>query len=163
MPQSFFSLSTTTPAGKPYPLEAHRGKVVLVVNTATKCGLTPQFDGLEKLHQKYKDQGLVVLGFPCDQFANQEPNSDEVMEEVCRVNHGVTFPLMAKSEVNGPRTNPVFGFLKKKTKGLFGLEKPIVWNFGKFLVSKDGTKVLRYAPTTEPAKLEEDILRLLKD
>jgi len=159
-PPSFFDLAATTPAGKPYPMEDLHGKVVLVVNTATQCGLTPQFDGLEKLHQKYKDKGLVVLGFPCDQFAHQEPTADADMESVCRMNHGVTFPLMAKSDVNGPNTNDVFRFLKKKTKGLLG--EDIKWNFGKFLVAKDGTTVKRFAPTTEPAKLEATIAKLLQ-
>jgi len=130
-----------------------------VVNTATQCGLTPQFDGLEKLHQKYKDQGLVVVGFPCDQFANQEPLTDAQMEETCRMNHGVTFPLMAKSDVNGPNTNPVFRFLKERNKGILG--EDIKWNFGKFLVAKDGTTIERYAPTTVPADLEKDIVQVL--
>jgi len=158
-PQNFFELSTQTPSGKPYPLEAHRGKVVLVVNTATQCGLTPQFDGLEKLHQKYKDRGLTVVGFPCDQFAHQEPLTDAQMEETCRLNHGVTFSLMAKSDVNGPQTNAVFQFLKAKNKGILG--EDIKWNFTKFLVGRDGTTVERYAPTTEPATLEKDIEKLL--
>lgn len=161
MSQSFFSLTATTPGGKPYPMENLRGKVVLVVNTATKCGLTPQFTALEALHQKYKDQGLAVVGFPCDQFAHQEPHSDSQMEEVCRVNHGVTFPLMAKSEVNGPAAHPVYRFLKARTKGFFGIEKPIAWNFAKFLVAKDGSKVLRFAPPTDPMLLEADIRKLL--
>lgn len=159
-PTSFFDLSATTPAGKPYPMDGLKGRVVLVVNTATQCGLTPQFDGLEKLHQKYKDQGLAVVGFPCDQFAHQEPTADADMESVCRMNHGVTFPLMAKSDVNGPNTNPVYQFLKKKNQGLMG--EDIKWNFGKFLVGKDGTTVERFAPTTEPVQLEATIEKLLK-
>jgi len=160
MATSFFDLETVTPAGKPYPFAAHQGKVVLVVNTATQCGLTPQFEGLEKLHQTYKDQGLVVVGFPCDQFANQEPLGDAEMVETCRMNHGVTFPLMAKSDVNGPNTNPVFRFLKEKNKGILG--EDIKWNFGKFLVSKDGQTIERYAPTTVPADLEKDVKKMLK-
>ena len=159
MPSSFFDLSTKTPAGQSFPLSSLEGKVVLVVNTATQCGLTPQFDGLEKLHQKYKDQGLAVIGFPCDQFAHQEPLSDAEMAETCRLNHGVTFPLMAKSEVNGPGTNEVFRFLKEKNKGLFG--EDIKWNFTKFLVATDGVTIERYAPTTEPSQIEKDIAKLL--
>jgi len=158
---SFFDLSATTPSGQPYPFDALRGKVVLVVNTATQCGLTPQFDGLEKLHQKYKDQGLAVVGFPCDQFAHQEPTEDADMEQVCRRNHGVTFPLMAKSNVNGPQANAVYRHLKARTKGLFGREKAILWNFAKFLVSADGTKVMRFSPTTNPSDLEKHITKML--
>jgi glutathione peroxidase len=132
---SFYDLKATKPNGDTLPFDTLKGKVVLVVNTATQCGLTPQFAGLEALHQKYKDRGLVVLGFPCDQFAHQEPVADADMVEVCRVNHGVTFPLMAKSDVNGPETNEVFRFLKSENKGLLG--EDIKWNFGKFLVSKE--------------------------
>jgi glutathione peroxidase len=159
MSETFFDLATVTPDGKPYPFAAHKGKVVLVVNTATQCGLTPQFEGLEKLHKTYRDQGLVVVGFPCDQFAHQEPLTDDQMVETCRLNHGVTFPLMAKSDVNGPDTNPVFRYLKSENKGLLG--EDIKWNFGKFLVSRDGKTVHRYAPTTVPADLEKDVVKLL--
>lgn len=160
MSDSFYDLSAQTPAGKTVNFEAFRDKAVLVVNTATKCGLAPQFDGLEKLHQQYKDRGLAVIGFPCDQFANQEPVKDSDMEQVCKVNFGVTFPLMAKIDVNGKGTHPVYQFLKSKTKGLFG--DNIKWNFTKFLVSKDGKVIKRYAPTTEPAALAKDIEALVK-
>jgi glutathione peroxidase len=136
-----------------------QGKVVLVVNTATQCGLTPQFTGLEKLYQTYKDEGLVVLGFPCNQFGSQEPLSNEVMEETCLVNHGVTFPLLGKSEVNGPGTNPVFQFLKKRLGGFFGSR--IKWNFTKFLIDRDGKPVKRYAPMVKPEAMEGEIKRLL--
>lgn len=159
----------------------YKGKVLLIVNTASKCGFTPQYDGLEALYQKYKDQGLVVIGFPCDQFAGQEPGSNEQIEEFCRLNHGVTFPLMAKTNVNGPDAEPIFEFLKtvapteeyngfkaKASAKLFktiskSVEKDsdIKWNFTKFLISRDGEKVLRYAPTTEPADFEKDIKELL--
>lgn len=159
MNTTFYDLSAPTPTGKPFSFEALRGKTVLVVNTATKCGLTPQFDGLEKLHQKYKDKGLVVLGFPCDQFAHQEPTADADMEQVCKVNHGVTFALMKKSDVNGPSTNEVFQFLKSKTRGLFG--EAIKWNFTKFLISADGTRVKRFGPTTEPEAIEPHIRKAL--
>jgi glutathione peroxidase len=160
MSDSFYGLSAQTPAGKTVNFEDYKGKVVLVVNTATKCGLAPQFDGLEKLHQKYKDQGLTVIGFPCDQFANQEPVKDADMEQVCKVNFGVTFPLLAKIDVNGVNTHPVYRYLKGKSKGLFG--KDIKWNFTKFLVTKDGRGVVRFAPTTEPATIEKDIVKALK-
>ena len=138
----------------------YTGKVVLVVNTATQCGFTPQFSGLEKLYQQYKDQGLVVLGFPCNQFGSQEPLSNEVMEETCLVNHGVTFPLFEKTEVNGAGTHPVFRYLKQKLGGLFGSR--IKWNFTKFLVDASGRPVKRYSPVTKPEAIEGEIKRLLK-
>lgn len=159
MVENFFDLETVTPEGRPYLFSEHRGRVVLVVNTATRCGLTPQFEGLEALHQKYRARGLVVVGFPCDQFAHQEPLSDDEMVESCRVNHGVSFPLMAKSDVNGPNANSVFQFLKARSQGSPG--EDIAWNFGKFLVSRDGVTVRRYEPTTVPADLEGDLLELL--
>jgi len=153
------------------------GKPVLIVNTASKCGFTPQYDGLEALYQKYKDRGLVIIGFPCDQFAHQEPGSDEEIAEFCRINHGVTFPLMSKVEVNGANEHPVFSFLKaaapteeyhglkakataKMLKGIsktYQKESDIRWNFTKFLVGRDGVTVKRYAPTTEPKDFEKDI------
>jgi len=160
MSDTFYGLSAQTPAGKSVDFKSFEGKAVLVVNTATKCGLAPQFDGLEKLHKTYKDKGLAVIGFPCDQFANQEPVTDHDMEQVCKVNFGVTFPLMAKIDVNGANTHPVFHYLKSRTGGLFG--KDIKWNFTKFLVSADGKVIKRYAPTTVPAKIEKDIQKLLK-
>ena len=154
------------------------GKVLLIVNTASKCGFTPQYDGLEALYQRYKDQGLVIVGFPCDQFAHQEPGSDEEIAEFCRLNHGVTFPLMKKIDVNGPDENPVFTYLKaaapaeeykglkakatqKLLKGISkSVEKPndILWNFTKFLVSKDGQTVQRFAPVAEPKDFEQNII-----
>jgi len=153
------------------------GKPVLIVNTASKCGFTPQYDGLEALYQKYKDRGLVIIGFPCDQFAHQEPGSDEEIAEFCRLNHGVTFPLMSKIEVNGANEHPVFTFLKaaapaeeyhglkakataKMLKGIsktYQKESDIRWNFTKFLVARDGVTVKRFAPTTEPKDFEKDI------
>jgi glutathione peroxidase len=135
------------------------GRPVLIVNTASKCGFTPQYDGLQHLHQEFKDRGLVVIGFPCDQFAHQEPGDDEQIEEFCRVNYGVSFPLSKKVDVNGKDADPVFDFLKERAGGLLG--SGIKWNFTKFLVSPDGTTVKRYAPKTEPAILEPDIEALL--
>ncbi len=128
-----------------------KGRTLLIVNTASKCGFTPQYDDLEKLYQRYKDSGLVVIGFPCDQFAHQEPGSDAAIAEYCRVNHGVTFPLMSKIEVNGKNTHPVFDWLKQQAPGKLG--STIKWNFTKFLVEKDGVTVHRYAPTESPLSL----------
>ena len=136
-----------------------KGKVLLIVNTASKCGFTPQYDGLEALWKKYKDQGLVVIGFPCDQFAHQEPGSDAEIAEFCRLNHGVTFPLMSKIEVNGDNAHPIYKYLKAETKGLLG--SAIKWNFTKFLISRDGTKIERFAPMATPASLEDKIKALL--
>ena len=157
------------------------GKVLLIVNTASKCGFTPQYDGLEALYQKYKDRGLAIVGFPCDQFAHQEPGSDEEIAEFCRINHGVTFPLMKKVDVNGPDEHPVYTYLKsaapvEEYKGLKakatrtmlkGLSKTakkdsdILWNFTKFLINRDGTVVKRFAPVSEPASCEKDIEEML--
>ena len=136
-----------------------KGKVLLIVNTASKCGFTPQYDGLEALWKKYKDQGLVVIGFPCDQFAHQEPGSDAEIAEFCRLNHGVTFPLMSKIEVNGDGAHPIYKYLKSETKGLLG--GAIKWNFTKFLISRDGTKIERFAPMAKPESLEDKIKALL--
>ena len=167
--------------GRDFDFAACEGKVLLIVNTASKCGFTPQYDGLEALYQKYKDKGLVVIGFPCDQFGGQEPGSDEQIAECCRINHGVTFPLMQKSDVNGENENPVFAYLKEAApteeyKGLKakaahamlkGISKSakkdsdILWNFTKFLVNRDGTVVKRYAPVAEPESFEKDIETML--
>jgi glutathione peroxidase len=159
MANDFYTLSANTPHGRPVSMADYRGKVVLVVNTATECGLTPQFEGLERLYQQYKDAGLVVLGFPCNQFGSQEPLSDDEMEHTCLVNHGVTFPLFGKSDVNGPATNPVFRYLKRRLGGWFGSR--IKWNFTKFLIDRQGRPVKRFAPVTKPEALEGQIRRLL--
>ena len=145
--------------GAEVDLAQYEGKVLLIVNTASKCGFTPQYDGLEALYQKYKDQGFVIVGFPCDQFAHQEPGSDEQIAEFCRINHGVTFPLMSKVNVNGKDAHPIYKYLKSETKGLFG--SSIKWNFTKFLINRDGTVIKRYAPTVTPAKMENDIKAML--
>jgi len=155
MADTLFEISTRAGNGKELDLKAYEGKVVLVVNTASKCGFTPQYKGLEELHRKYKDKGLVVLGFPCDQFAHQEPAGDAEIAAFCELNYGVSFPLMAKSNVNGRDTSEVFAFLKSKAKGM------IKWNFTKFLVGRDGRTVLRYAPTVAPEKLTKDIEKAL--
>jgi glutathione peroxidase len=155
MSESFFDFSAVANDGKVVPFDSFKGKVVLVVNTASKCGFTPQYKGLETLYEKYKDQGLVVVGFPCDQFGHQEPGNDAEIAEFCEVNFGVTFPLMSKIEVNGKGTHPVFAFLKDKASGSLG--EAIKWNFTKFLIRRDGVTISRFAPTTEPEKIESDI------
>lgn len=152
---SFYDFHINTSQGKQLSFSDFEGKVVLIVNTATKCGLTPQFTGLEVLHQQYKDSGLVVLGFPCDQFLKQEPLSNEEMAETCLINHGVTFQLTEKINVNGSTTHPIFQWLKSKQKGLFG--KRISWNFTKFLIDKQGNVVKRFSPSTKPEKIEQFI------
>ena len=133
----------------------YKGKVLMVVNTASKCGFTPQYKGLEALYQKYKDQGLVILGFPCDQFAHQEPGDDAQIAQFCEINFGVTFPLMKKIDVNGDNADPVFKFLKSKTRGLLG--SSVKWNFTKFLISRDGSRIERFAPVTTPESLDKKI------
>ena len=159
MESPFYQLAAKTTKGEDLSMADFRGNVVLVVNTATKCGLAPQFDGLEKLHQQYHDNGLVVLGFPCDQFQGQEPETNETMEQVCKINHGVTFTLTAKGDVNGPNTQPVFKYLKNELGGFLGSR--IKWNFTKFLVDRTGKPYKRYAPTTKPETIESDIRKLL--
>ena len=133
----------------------YKGKVLMVVNTASKCGFTPQYKGLEALYQKYKDQGLVILGFPCDQFAHQEPGDDAQIAQFCELNFGVTFPLMKKIDVNGANADPVFKFLKSKTRGLLG--SSVKWNFTKCLISRDGSRIERFAPVTTPESLDKKI------
>lgn len=145
--------------GKELDFAQFEGKVLMIVNTASKCGFTPQYDGLEALNKKYKDQGLVIIGFPCDQFAHQEPGTDEEIAEFCRLNHGVTFQLMSKIEVNGKNAHPIYEYLKGAAKGTFG--NTIKWNFTKFLISRDGQTVKRYAPTVKPEDMEKDIVELL--
>ncbi|MFN8171693.1 MAG: glutathione peroxidase [Candidatus Nanopelagicales bacterium] len=157
--QTLFDLTFTDNHGNEVPLSQYAGHPVLVVNTASKCGFTPQYDGLQELYERFRDEGLVVIGFPCDQFANQEPGDDEQIEEFCRVNHGVTFPLSTKVDVNGDETSPVFAFLKERASGILGSR--IKWNFTKFLVAPDGRTVTRYAPATKPAEIVDDIEKLL--
>jgi len=155
METTIFEMSAIANDGTICEFSQYQGKVLLIVNTASKCGFTPQYRGLEALYKKYKDKGLVVLGFPCDQFAHQEPGSDEEIASFCERNFGVTFPLMKKVDVNGPGAHPVFVWLRKKAHGIIG--DSIKWNFTKFLVSRNGKTVRRYAPTVEPEQLEADI------
>lgn len=145
--------------GDPQDLGDYAGQVVLVVNTASKCGLTPQFEGLQELYTEYSDRGLVVLGFPCDQFAHQEPGSSDEIGEFCQKNYGVTFPMFEKIEVNGSGAHPLYRWLRSEKGGLLG--SAIKWNFTKFLVGRDGAVIERYGPKTEPADLKKDIERAL--
>ena len=179
--ETIYDFKALTSRGKEVDFAQFRGKVLLIVNTASKCGFTPQFAGLEELNQKYKDKGLVVIGFPCNQFKEQDPEGDAKIEEFCQLNYGVTFQIMKKGDVNGPDAEPIFEYLKaqaptedynglkaKAAKTLFkaiskSVEKDsdIKWNFTKFLISKDGETIKRYAPTTEPKDFEKDIEEFL--
>ena len=142
--------------GQDIALSEYRGKVMLIVNTASKCGFTPQFGGLEELHKAYTGKGLVVLGFPCNQFGSQDPGADGEIAEFCQVNYGVSFPMMSKIDVNGPAAHPLYKWLSAEAPGLLG-SKSIKWNFTKFLVGKDGQVIRRYAPTDKPADLAKDV------
>lgn len=155
----FYDLEAKLLNGQTKSMADYAGKTVMVVNTASKCGLTPQYEGLENLYQKYKDDGLVILGFPCNQFGNQEPGDASDIEEFCQVNYGVSFPIFEKIEVNGRNTHPVFKYLKSKLGGLLG--SSIKWNFTKFVVDKNGKPVKRFAPTTKPEAMEHYIKKML--
>ena len=155
-----YDIEYQTASGEQHQLSEHKGKVLLIVNTASKCGLTPQFTGLEKLFQQFKDKDFSVLGFPCNQFANQDPGSDEGIQEFCQMNYGVSFPVYAKIDVNGRDAHPLFSHLSSAAPGLMGSQR-IKWNFTKFLVDSEGTVVKRYAPTTKPQALQADIEGLL--
>ena len=155
-----YDFSAKTLDGQDQPLADYRGKAMLVVNTASKCGFTPQYTGLEKLWGTYKDQGLVVLGFPCDQFGHQEPGDADEIRNFCSLNYDVSFPLYEKVEVNGSAAHPLWKWLKKEKPGLLGMES-IKWNFTKFLVDKNGNVVKRYAPTDTPEQIEKDLASVL--
>ena len=179
--ETIYDFKALTSRGKEIDFNDFKGKVLLIVNTASKCGFTPQFAGLEALYQKYKDQGLVIIGFPCNQFKEQDPGTDGQIEEFCQLNYGVTFQIMKKTDVNGPAAEPVFEYLKTqapaeeyhglKAKGAAMLFKKISksvekdsdikWNFTKFLISRDGKTIKRYAPTTEPKDFETDVEAML--
>jgi glutathione peroxidase len=156
---NFYDLSATTITGEEQSMADYKGKVVLVVNTASKCGFTPQYAGLQELYERYQSKGLVILGFPCDQFAHQEPGSEEEIAEFCQMNYGVTFPMFAKVDVNGKNTHPVIQLLKDNLKSPLG--KAIKWNFTKFLIGPDGTPLKRYEPTVTPEAIEPDIQQQL--
>ena len=179
--KKIYDFKALTSKGKELDFAQFEGKVLLIVNTASKCGFTPQFAGLEALNQKYKDKGLVVIGFPCNQFKEQDPGTDSQIEEFCQINYGVSFQIMKKIDVNGSSADPIFEYLKEQapTKAYNGLkakaakalfktisnsvekDSDIKWNFTKFLISKDGNTIKRYSPTTEPEKMESDIETML--
>ncbi len=153
--------SLTLNTGEQTTLEQYKGKVLLIVNTASKCGFTPQYEGLEALYKKYHDKGFEILGFPCDQFGHQEPGSDEDIAQFCTLNFGVSFPLFKKTNVNGPDANPLFEALKNEAPGLLG-SKRIKWNFTKFLINVEGKVLKRYAPTIKTSSIDSDIAELLE-
>lgn len=159
--QTVFDFEVATSSGELCNLSEYRGKVLLVVNTASKCGFTPQYEGLEALYRKYKDRGLVVLGFPCDQFGHQEPGNMNEIKTFCQINYGVSFPILQKVEVNGSGAIPLYQWLKSQTKGWFGSR--VKWNFTKFLISSDGKRVQRFSPITSPKSLERHIEKLLAE
>ena len=157
---SVYDFTADSIDGQPVKLDAYQGKTLLIVNVASKCGFTPQYKGLEEMYEKFRDKGLVVLGFPCDQFGHQEPGDEEEIKNFCSLNYDVQFPLFAKIEVNGANTHPLYQYLKSEAKGLLGSEA-IKWNFTKFLVGKDGSVVRRYAPTDTPQGIEKDVAAAL--
>jgi glutathione peroxidase len=160
MASPLYEFTVRTIDGKPQSMRAFKGRVLLIVNTASQCGFTPQYKGLEALHRKFSKRGFSVLGFPCNQFGAQEPGSEDEIVAFCERNYGVTFPLFSKIDVNGAHADPLFAYLKKAQPGLLGSEA-IKWNFTKFLVDKSGNVVERYAPKDEPDKLAADIEKLL--
>ena len=159
MEDTFYQFSAKSLQGKEIAMESYRGKVILVVNTASKCGLTPQYEGLENLYRKYIDKGLVILGFPCNQFGNQEPGTEKEISEGCLINYGVSFQMFSKIDVNGENAHPIYKYLKDRLPGLVG--KKIKWNFAKFLIDMSDKPVKRFSPTTVPEKLVKDIEKLL--
>ena len=157
---SLYDIGVKTIGGDTQPLDVYRGKTLLIVNVASRCGFTPQYTGLEALYRKYRDQGLVVLGFPCNQFGRQEPGTETEIQQFCAITYDVTFPLFAKIDVNGPATHPLYELLKSAQHGLLGTEG-IKWNFTKFLVNGRGDVVARYAPSDTPEKIEQAVSGLL--
>lgn len=158
---SFYDLAPADKKGEPFSFEQLKGKVVLVVNVASKCGFTPQYKGLEALYKKYHDQGFEIIGFPSNQFGGQEPGTDEEITQFCELNYGVTFPVLKKIDVNGSNEDPVYNFLKSKKAGLLGF-KGIKWNFEKFLIDREGNVVNRWASTTSPSSIDSHVAELLK-
>lgn len=156
---NFYDFSARDINGKEVSMSNYNGKVLLVVNTASKCGLTPQFEELESLYKEYKDKGFEILGFPCNQFAKQDPGSNKEIGQFCLINYGVTFNMFEKIDVNGVTAHPIYKYLKNEAKGV--LSKEIKWNFSKFLIDNEGKVIKRYSPTTKPLKLKEDIENLL--
>lgn len=158
---SFYDLSPLDANDKPFPFEELKGKVVMVVNVASKCGFTPQYKELEELNKKYQDKGLQIIGFPCNQFGGQEPGNSEEIASFCSLNYGVSFPVLKKVDVNGDKTDPVYKYLKGEKLGVLGLNR-IKWNFEKFLIDKNGKVIERYSSLTKPASLLSTIEDLLK-
>ncbi len=158
--ETIYGFDAKTIEGKGQNLGVFKDKVLLIVNTASLCGFTPQYEGLQNLYSKYKDQGFMVLGFPCDQFGQQEPGDSSAIKDFCLTKFAISFPLFEKIDVNGPNTHPLFQYLKKNSPGLLGTEA-IKWNFTKFLINRKGTVVHRYAPTTKPEAIASDIEALL--
>lgn len=156
---SFYDYTAKKMNGKEIKMRDYQGKVIVVVNTASKCGFTPQFASLEALYKKYKDSNFAILGFPCNQFASQDPDSNDKIEEFCKINYGVTFDMFQKIDVNGEEAHPLYKYLKEQAKGLLG--KDIKWNFTKFLVDKQGKVIKRYSSAIDPKKMEKDIIKLL--
>lgn len=160
MENTFYQFEAESLQGKNINFEDYKGKYVLLVNTASKCGFTPQYAGLEELYQKYKDKGLVVLGFPCNQFGNQEPGDAKAISESCLINYGVTFPMFAKVDVNGENAHPVYKYLKNELPGIGGSK--VKWNFTKFLVDLNGKPIKRFAPTTKPEAIDKYLQKKIK-
>lgn len=156
---NFYDFEASTLNGKKVSMAEFKGKTVVVVNTASKCGFTPQYEGLEKLYAKYKADGLVILGFPCNQFGAQEPGGADEISEFCQVNYGVSFPMFEKVDVNGPNAHPLFTYLKSKKGSIFGSR--IKWNFTKFIIDKNGQPVKRYSPLTKPEQMEADLKKVI--
>ncbi len=157
----FYGFRANSLKGQEVSMDTYKGKTILVVNTASKCGLTPQYEGLEALYKKYKDKGLVILGFPCNQFGNQEPGDEESISEGCLINYGVTFPMFAKVDVNGENAHPIFEYLKKELGGFFGGK--IKWNFTKFLLDGNGRPVKRFSPFTKPEEIDKYLANKMND
>jgi len=160
MANNVYEFTANSLTGQPVNFDQYRGKVLLIVNTASKCGFTPQYEGLEQVYEQFKDKGVEVLGFPCNQFGSQEPGTADEIGAFCQKNYGVNFPMFEKIDVNGDNAHPLYKFLKSEGKGILGTEG-IKWNFTKFLVKKDGTVFKRYASTTSPKELMPDIEKLL--
>lgn len=155
----FYQFTATSLQDKEISMETYQGKTILVVNTASKCGLTPQYEGLENLYQKYKDRGLVILGFPCNQFANQEPGDNQSIADNCVLNYGVTFPMFSKIDVNGTNAHPIFKYLKSELSGWFGSK--IKWNFTKFLINEKGKPIKRFSPITKPERIDKYLGKMI--
>jgi len=157
---NFYNFEAAAPDGKKISLKQYEGKVMLIVNTASKCGFTPQFDELQNIYSELNSAGLEILAFPCNQFLKQDPGTDEEIVSFCKLNFGVTFPVFAKIDVNGPQADPIFTYLKDAARGVFGSKK-VKWNFTKFLIDRSVNVVKRYAPIVKPERIKEDIKRLI--